>query len=209
MDNNETRRKILKILYEKYQQHPYGSVSHKELIRHLGISKNELYSNIVYLDEKGYARLVNTIGSLFFSARITIKGIDLIEDESEFNVKFPVRQNVTHIEGDMIGVVSQGDNAQISSQVSIQIGENFNNILQKIDSNTDFDAETKESLKSKVQEIKAEIQKTEPDGSKIKSAFDFLKQKAKWVYDEIVMNPVIASTLAEIAKRHFFGSNCQ
>jgi len=61
-------------------------------------------------------------------------------------------------------------------------------------------------LKNKVQEIQAEIKKPEPDESKVKSALDFVKNKAKWVYDKIVMNPIISPILVEIAKRHFFGN---
>ena len=204
MDNNKIRRAILEILYERFEEVPYSFVSREELLKKLYWPKS-LNSNIFYLEEKGYVKSQKPFGTPFIAARIKADGIDLIENESEFNVKFPIRQNITHIEGDMVGVVSQGDKAQISSQVSIQIGENFNNILLEIDSSKGFDAETKRLLKNKVLEIKAEIQKPEPEGSKVKSALDFLRSKAKWVYDKIVMNPVIAPVLLEVAKRHFFG----
>jgi len=119
MTNQEIRRKILELLYNEYQIHPYLTVSAKDLLYKIGITKQELFTNIVYLEEKGYVELQKALGTPFISARISVYGIELVEDESEFNIKFRIRQNITHIEGDMIGVVSQGDNAQITTQIKI------------------------------------------------------------------------------------------
>jgi len=203
MDNNKIRRDILEILYNWFKKNPYSFLPREVLMIVIYNSKG-LESNIVYLEEKGYVELKKALSTQFIGARITAKGIDLIENESEFNIKFPIRQNITHIEGDMVGVVSQGDNAQIVSQISIQIGENFNNILREIDSTEEYDTETKQALKSRVREIQTEIEKPEPDGSKVKTALYFLKNKAKWVYDKIVTNPVIAPILFKIANGYFF-----
>ncbi len=204
MDNNEIRRAILENLYNWFKENPYSFLPRELLLLAIYNSKG-LESNIVYLEEKGYVELKKALDTQFISSRITAKGIDLIENESEFNNKFPIRQNITHIEGDMVGVVSQGDNAQIVSQISIQIGENFNNILWGIDSTEEYDTETKQTLKSRVREIQTEIEKPKPNATKVQSALDFLKNKAKWVYDKIVTNPVIYPILVEIAKSHFFG----
>lgn len=204
MDNNKVRRDILEILYKMFKENPYSFVS-REVLLYVIYNSKGLDSNIAYLEEKGYVELQRALGTQFIGARIKAGGVDLIEDESEFNVKFPIKQNITQIKGDVIGVISQGNNAQITSRISIQIGKNFNNILEEIDLRRDLDTETKQSLRSKVQEIQTEIQKSEPNAIKVKSALDFLKNKAKWVYDKIVTNPVIAAILVEIAKSYFFG----
>jgi len=203
MDNSTIRRSILEILFKRFKENPNLFVSREELLKVI-YWPLDLDSNIIYLEEKGYVELQKAFGTPFIGARIKAKGIDLLENGSEFNIKFPIRQNITHIEGNMVGVVSQGDNAQIVSQV--QIGESFSNILKEIESSRDFDVETKRVVKSRVQEIYTEIQKSGPNASKVKLALNFLEEKAKWVYDKIVTDPLFTSILVEVAKKSFLGS---
>ena len=90
MNNIEIRRKILEMVYERFKEHPYYMVTPKEFKDTLSIDSKELNYNIVYLEEKGYLELQKSLdGDIFVAARITTKGIDLIEDENEFNIIFP------------------------------------------------------------------------------------------------------------------------
>jgi hypothetical protein len=82
MTNPEIRRMILEFAYKHYQDNPYYRIIASEFKEQLNVNLKELHFNIVYLEEKGYLELQKPIeGSLFISARITARGIDLVEDE--------------------------------------------------------------------------------------------------------------------------------
>ncbi|OGC40051.1 hypothetical protein A2Y85_03685 [candidate division WOR-3 bacterium RBG_13_43_14] len=76
--------------YELYQEHPYYRITPKEFNETLRISIKELNFNIIYLEEKELLELQKPLeGNVFVGARITPKGIDLIEDDDLFNQLYP------------------------------------------------------------------------------------------------------------------------
>ena len=76
------------MLYQRFTEHPYHRITPKEFIENLGVTQEKLDFNIVYLEEKGFVELQKPLeGSIFVGARITTKGIDLVEDEKQFNEK--------------------------------------------------------------------------------------------------------------------------
>ena len=86
MTNIELRKKILELLYERFQEHPYNRITPKELVEITGVDLKTLHFNVVYLEEKGYLELQKPVdGTVFVSARITAEGIDLVEDVEHFN----------------------------------------------------------------------------------------------------------------------------
>ncbi len=90
MTNQELRRKILQMLYTRFTEHPYHRITPKEFTENLGVTQRTLDFNIIYLEEKGYVELQKPLeGSIFVGARITPKGIDLVEDKDQLNSLFP------------------------------------------------------------------------------------------------------------------------
>ena len=90
MTNHELRRKILQMLYTCFTEHPYHRITPNEFTEDLGVTQRVLDFNIVYLEEKGYVELQKPLeGSIFVGARITPKGIDLVEDKKRFSELFP------------------------------------------------------------------------------------------------------------------------
>ncbi len=89
MTNNELRKNILKLLYERFCEHPYHSVTPKEFKDRLNVAQRELDYNMIYLEEKKLVELHKPLeGEIFVAARIAPRGIDLIEDELDFNITF-------------------------------------------------------------------------------------------------------------------------
>jgi hypothetical protein len=88
--NYALRRKILEMLYKRFTEHPYHRITPQEFIEKLAVTQKELDFNIVYLEEKGFVELQKPLeGSIFVGARITPKGIDLVEDDKKLSELFP------------------------------------------------------------------------------------------------------------------------
>lgn len=84
------RRRLLAALYDRYFLDPMDMLSPEDLMDDSAISRDELLPNIHYLSDRDLVELM--IGynpPLFAAARITAKGIDLVENHFEFNLFFP------------------------------------------------------------------------------------------------------------------------
>ena len=127
-ENIKIRRDILNYLYQDFKnskRYTEGEI----LLKTMDREKNEIYPNLHYLEGKD---LVNVIWrpSGFPVVKITASGIDLLEDESEFNQKFPPSINydssihISDITGDITGIGISGSNNVIEK--NIQISDSFN-----------------------------------------------------------------------------------
>lgn len=88
------RRRILKRLYEIFQGYPYASVELRQIAEECHTDPGELNWNIVYLEKCGYVELGRSSECPPYiapSASITAGGIDIVENEGEFNRRFPER----------------------------------------------------------------------------------------------------------------------
>ena len=84
------RRRLLLILYERYQQDPLEMLTPEEILAYNTVRREELMANMHYLRDRGLVELM--IGyrpPLFAASRITADGIDLVENHYEFNLRFP------------------------------------------------------------------------------------------------------------------------
>ncbi len=117
--DKKIRRKILKILYKAKSEDIYYKVHRDDLLQELNIPGKSLDFNISYLKEKGYikAERHTGMGPYFDVATITYLGIDFIEGERLIIPVVPERHNVTVVEGDFKGVISQGDKAKIKTEI--------------------------------------------------------------------------------------------
>ena len=102
--NRDVRRRILVHLYETYSADPLTVLSPKELESGAQIERDELTSNIFYLEERGYVECMKRYGSRSFAAaRITPDGIDLVEDPSRIEALFGDRRDrpTINLDGEM------------------------------------------------------------------------------------------------------------
>ena len=89
-----TRRRILLRLYESYQIDPLLMLSPEDLLEDPRIEKEHLVHNMHYLhDSKLVELMLSYRPPMFASTRITAAGIDLVENHSAFNLRFPPDPN--------------------------------------------------------------------------------------------------------------------
>ncbi len=84
------RRRLLVMLYDRYFVDPMDMLSPEDLMAESGLSREELLPNMYYLHDRQLAEvMIGYNPPLFAAARITSKGIDLVENHFEFNLLFP------------------------------------------------------------------------------------------------------------------------
>ena len=86
------RRCILMTLYDVFKVFPYAVVEPSQLEEDCCSSTAEVNWNMVYLEKCGFVELGKAVESppyIASSITLTAGGIDLIEDEVEFNRRFP------------------------------------------------------------------------------------------------------------------------
>jgi hypothetical protein len=185
LDNNQIRRKLLEILYKYAADNPGEEMPDGLLKEELDITKKELKFNVDYLYEEGYVNITTFIGG-DFDVKINSNGINLVEDNSRFNNKFPLinlTQNFVH---NSSGVVINSNN------VNINIDESFNQILFKIEEEP---LENKNKIKDAIKTIEKEFKKENINKSEIQESIktiDLLKGKAYWII------PMIAQVITSI-----------
>lgn len=86
----QVRRRLMNILYARYQQDPLEMLAPEDFFGPEGVLKEELIANIHYLaDRKLVELMIGYNPPLFAAARITAAGIDLVENRFLFNLRFP------------------------------------------------------------------------------------------------------------------------
>lgn len=88
------RRRILQILYQHYLDDPLEMLSPEDLLADGTIPREGLVPNAHYLNDRSLIELMYGYHPPYFAAaRITANGIDLVENEFEFNLRFPPEFN--------------------------------------------------------------------------------------------------------------------
>ncbi len=85
------RRCIMKRLYALFQDYPYAAIELSQISEECHTNVRELNWNMVYLEKCGYVELGKSIECppyIASSVTITADGIDLVEDENGFNIRF-------------------------------------------------------------------------------------------------------------------------
>jgi hypothetical protein len=70
----------------------------KDILNNIQANKLDIYSNLKYLEGKHLIAVIWRTGG-FPVTKITSSGIDLIEDETEFNRRFPISINNISCQG--------------------------------------------------------------------------------------------------------------
>jgi hypothetical protein len=88
------RRRLLALLYEQYQKDPLNMLNPEDFLALEGIDRNNLVFNIHYLHDRQLVELmIGYSPPMFAAARITADGIDLIENQFQFDLRFPPMPN--------------------------------------------------------------------------------------------------------------------
>lgn len=184
MANADIRRKILQMLYESFTEHPYNRITPNEFKETLSIGLKELHFNMIYLEEKGYVELSKPLeGSVFVGARITPRGIDLVEDECELNVLFPVQPAARHVSDDAL--------------------KKFDALAQQATELPHLSNDSKELVVEELNSIRDELTKDQPLYSTIKKNVDRVKDRTPEIWQkliEVIKEPAIARLLSEAAR---------
>jgi hypothetical protein len=91
-DHFKVRRCIMLMLYDIFKEYPYAVVELRQIEENCRTSTKEVNWNLVYLEKCGYVELGKAIESppyIASTATLTSEGIDLIENEIDFNRRFP------------------------------------------------------------------------------------------------------------------------
>ncbi len=84
------RRRILTILYERYMNDPLDMLTPEDLLEDGTVAREDLVPNAHYLSDRGLVELmIGYSPPMFAAVRITANGIDLVENQFEFNLRFP------------------------------------------------------------------------------------------------------------------------
>lgn len=131
MNDNEIRREILKLLYKNFRVGK-SYVEGTNIVESIACDKLDTYANLRYLDDKGLVNVIWRTGGIPV-ANINSSGIDLLEDESEFNRKFPSTItydssiNIGNVGGDVTGVGVSGSGNVIGKGITIN-KSTYNNL---------------------------------------------------------------------------------
>ncbi len=184
MNQIQIRRRILEMVYERCREHPYHRVTPKEFRTELNIGLKDLHFNIIYLEEKGYLELQKPLeGSLFVGARITPKGIDLIENEYQLDLMFPIEKE------DMIPT---------------NVFEEFNLLNDAIMADGNMIKDLRELITENINEIQNELKKSEPSYSTIKGLLTKIKERSHEIGEKvtkILKNPTVTKILSNSARK--------
>jgi len=188
--NDEARELILRFLYEHHEK--ARGVSKQEIglrdlqsamKNDLGMSQQEVASNLDYLVDKSWVRKIitsrtfTTGGTTRSAERITYKisadGIDRIEGESEFRRVDPYAGIRIENVG---GVTVVGDGNVVRTQfaaVAEQLGE-----LRRAVNVSDLADEDKLAVTTEIQTIELQLRRTNPDPGIIRRSWDAIKATA-------------------------------
>jgi len=93
-DHFKLRRCILELLYALFQETPFAEVELAHIEDSCASDARELNWNMVYLEKCGYIEMnksADCVTHVGFAAAITAAGIDLVENRSVFQNRFPIQ----------------------------------------------------------------------------------------------------------------------
>jgi hypothetical protein len=129
----EIRRYILKTLYGFYKEKPFNFVKIADLCNKIEINENDIMWHLEYLSTSGY--IEGTANRHFGSSKylekvkITNKGVDLLEDPSEFNRKFPdIQINIT-VENFLVSIQYEIEQADMPEEEKKNLLSKLNEVI--------------------------------------------------------------------------------
>jgi len=175
LNNIQIRRRILQLLYEVHDRDPHGAIEQDELAQRLGLLPNRVQSNLAYLYDKKLVQLRRTSAGgrrVYYFAQITASGIDLLDDPSEFNERFPPQVIYQYVAGDNLQVTI-GDNASEvivgKDIIKLQFGADHSleevstRFVASFESRSDLSEVDREEITVQLERLQALLQSEELD----------------------------------------------
>lgn len=149
------------------------------LVPTLGVSQNLVDANLLYLRGKGLIDGPVGLGRVSpVAIEITPCGIDVVEHPGWFEGKLSVDLKTVTVSGDVYGQIAIGEDVtQIQART-------FDDVEKLIDQRTGLDENTRRKIKSKLDEVKQEIQKETLSRARISELKEFLA-KYDWLWPTI------------------------
>ena len=173
------------MLYDRLKEHPYNRITSKEFKETLNISLKDLQFNVIYLEEKGLLELQKPLeGSLFVGARITPKGIDLIEDEFQMTISFPIQSTETSIPANVF--------------------DEFQHLIEETGRSHEFGPDMKELVVGELIEIQKQLKSGEPSYTEVKKHTERIRDHNSDIWHKllaIIKRPVVTRVLSNSAKK--------
>ncbi len=97
MGQNLLRRRILELLYKEAVETGEINILRGKYLNELkdpNLTKESYLFAVKYLESKSFIKVTWYVNDGIGAYSLTENGIDLIENESEFNIKFPISQTV-------------------------------------------------------------------------------------------------------------------
>jgi len=179
--HNEIRQHILEILYKFDEENPgsIGGLTRDRMKEVLQIPEKKLDFNVFYLGKKGLIELSKGIG-IWFYARISAFGIDVIENKEKYSERFPfIQTTIQEIHGPVYGPVIQAVESQV--RFNQQVTTAFQKAREIIATNEEVPPTLMEEIRKHLNLLEEEIKSKEPDAGKIQALWKWLKRNANWV----------------------------
>jgi len=94
--HDEIRLQILEFLYKFEQEEPSSwGVDRSTLQRQLGISERDMDYNVTYLSQRALVRTVQAENVLWYIARLSRYGRDVVENKKLYERQFPFLRPAT------------------------------------------------------------------------------------------------------------------
>ena len=160
LSNRQIRRNILRLLYATHNHDPHGVIELDELVQQLDLPSSRVRSNLRYLcdpkKELVEMRETSTAGGrIYHFVRITAAGIDLLDDPSEFNARFPSQVIYQYVAGDNLAVTIGDNNSEVTvgkDIVRLQFGTSHgledvcSRFIASLESRPDLNATEREEI---------------------------------------------------------------
>ena len=175
--DDQVRFTILELLYNRKENNPAGSGVDRAIIQDaLKLDEKQLDSNMSYLEEKSLVSLVRLSGSQWTFAKITVDGVDVIENKERYADKFSFTQTATSHASDG----SQGFSKILKSQTNFpeQLSDAFKQALDQVRVST-LPVKEREKIEKQLRSLEKELQKTpKTDLAVIQRDWEWLKKNA-------------------------------
>jgi hypothetical protein len=177
--NDSIRLRILEILYKKAIEGGDWAVEREELKRLLPIPEHQFDFNVLYLHEKKLLKIHILENGNWQAAKISGKGIDVVENKPRFIGEFPfIQEAVREDKDDKTNESIETDQCEVNlyQEVSIAFEQAYEEV-RKGDSLPEKKLEINANLKA----LENELRKQKPNKNKINAIYEWLKENANFV----------------------------
>lgn len=194
VSDDQVRATILELLYKRAKEAPESSGVDRAIIQDTLKDAGKLMDdNITFLEQKGLVTLSKGDGKQWTFAKISLDGVEVIEDKERYAAKFSLVQALTSQtpEGDQ-EAISEREQSPLSFDELLR--ESFKQAYDQIRA-ANLPMSDRGKIEKQLREFEKELQKTKKaDLGSIQKSWDWLNKYAH------SLTPVIAPAVMETIK---------